>query len=244
MAVGGLLLAAAATEASASPRNQIQVFMINTGADPDARGRILFVENRAQQIYMIKISDMDPNVSTYDVVLDGVVQETISLNAEGVGRIRHRARLKGPSPGTLPHDPRGGTLEIAAMGTVYLTADVPTTPAESHQLMELRLDLTPAAGVTGSAEAEFRSRFGRMKFEVELDGVAPGLYDVMVDGVDMGDIEVAATGQGEIEFDSRPSTDDGAGDDLEVLLTFDPRGRNIEIQQGGVVLFSGIFPLQ
>jgi len=53
---------------------------------------------------------------------------------------------------------------------------------------------------------------------------------------------VGATGRGNVEFDSRPSTDeDDAG--LDLLLTSDPRGKTITVMESGTDLFSALFPM-
>jgi len=242
-----LLVLAAITQSFAAPhpKNLIQVFMLNTGVDPDARGRVMLVQNKAQTHFKIKVSDLAPGV--YDVIVDGAVYPgEITAGSEGNGMVKHRVLHRGAhAGGTLPYDPRGALVEIAATGggPVLLRADVPATPADSGAVIQVEIDLTNAGVQPGAyAQAEFKSRYGRMKFEVEADGMIPGTYDLYVGGVDVADLVVAAGGRGAVAFDSRPtSDDDGAGDALDLLLTFDPRGQLIEIrEQGtGMVLFSG-----
>ena len=81
-----------------------------------------------------------------------------------------------------------------------------------------------------------------MLFRSELEGAAAGTYDLLVGGTKVGVIVVDATGEGEIEFDSRPSTDqDDPG--LDLPLTFDPRGQTIQVEQSAVAMFLGTLPL-
>jgi hypothetical protein len=69
-----------------------------------------------------------------------------------------------------------------------------------------------------------------------------------VAGSNVGQIVVGVDGDGEVQFDSVNGTsvteDDGDGseDSMDILLTFDPRGQTIEIQQLGVTDFSGTLP--
>lgn len=239
-----VLTACAVVPAHAGPKNQIKVFMLNTGVDPDARGRLLFVENKAQLQVKLKVTSLAPG--SYDVLLGGTVVDTLVVGSDGEGMISYRSRLKGSKPsGPLPYDPRGETIEIAQVGvpTTYLACDVPETPTSGKTLVEidlLNMGVQPAA----TAEAEFEEKYGRMTLEVEVEGMLPGTYDLVVGGADAGDIVVGSSGEAELELDSRPCSEDGDGDDcddVDELLTFDPRGQVIEIrEQGtGTVLFAG-----
>jgi len=248
----------------AAPKVQIKTFMRSTGVDRNAKGKILVVQNKAQSAVTIKVQNLKPRTS-YDVVVDGAVQESFMTNAGGSARIGHRARKKGAA---LAYDPRGSHVVIASSGDDVLVADVPSTPEEGSQTIEIEFQLTPASGVAGTAKAEYKERCGRMRFSVSLQDATPGDYDLFVGGVQQGVISVGIDGAGEIQFDTRPSSEDddtpsisvshggddnGQGDDndgenedddsFDSLLTFDPRGMDIEVQQMGAVLFSGTFPL-
>ena len=129
-AIAALVLSVAVAPASAGgvPRNQIKMFMLNTGVDPAYHGLVLLISNKAQSFFMIKLTNMDPN-SPYDVELDGTAEETITTNSSGQGMVLHRSRTQGnPAPLPLPYDPRGHTLSIAEQGTVVLTTEFPATP--------------------------------------------------------------------------------------------------------------------
>lgn len=242
VALGLILAAVAASPAAAGgPKNQIKMFMINTGVEPAYHGMVMFVSNKAQSFFTIRLTRMDPN-SSYDVELDGTFEETITTNASGEGRVLHRSRTRHvPTP--LPYDPRGHMLSISEQGTIVLTTSFPLTPQEAHALVRIRLDLTPALGVLGTAEAKFRSRFGRMIFDVEMEDAVPGSYDLLVGGLNVGTIDVDAGGRGDIHFDTRPDSDPNDADGIDVLMTFDPRGNTIQIQQSALDLFSGTLPL-
>jgi hypothetical protein len=242
-----LVLAAMVSAAQAEPKNQIQVFMINAGIDSDARGRFMFVENKAQAFFHIRASRLDPGAS-YDIMLNSVVVETVTANPDGEIKVKHRVRFKGKNAGgTLPFDPRGGELSIQATGAGVdmLFAAIPNTPAEAQQRIEITFDLVNMGVVSGTATGTVRSRFGRMKLDVVVTGAPAGTYDLVVDGADVGDITVDASGNGRVEFDSRPCCDDGDSG-MEELLTFDPRGKEHKVMQAIPVvadLFSGTCPL-
>jgi hypothetical protein len=239
------LAALALPAAAASQKNLTKVFFLNLGQQPAARGKLMMIENKAQTFFKIQVKHMEPG--DYDVVLDGAVVDTLAVDATGKARITYRQRVKGSNAGSpLPYHPAGSLIEIQAAGTAVLAAHVPATPEESFEKVEIEIDLANLGVVAGEAEAEFEERFGRMEFEVELEGVPPGSYELLVDGVKVADIEAGASGEGEVEFASHASMDDDDDDgssDLDLLLTFDPRGKVISIVQAGVELFNATFPL-
>jgi hypothetical protein len=221
--------------------------MMNSGTQPAARGKIVFVNNPAQSSFFIAVDHMTPRAS-YNVVVNGAVVDQIATNASGHGKVTHKSKVHAAHAAPLPYDPRGASIQIASGTTVVLSADMPDSPEESDMSIEIPLDLTAATGVTGSASAEFRERGGRMKFEVKVEDAVPGTYDLIVAGSNVGQIVVGVDGSGELQFDSVNGTsvteDDGDGseDSMDLLLTFDPRGQTIEIQQLGVTDFSGTLP--
>jgi len=233
-----LILAAGvgAAAASGGPKNQIKVFMRSSGVEPEAQGKIIAVTNKAQSFFTIQVQGMDPSTS-FDVIVNGAVVDSLTTDVGGEGRVTHRSRTNGAP---LPYDPRSTTVEVALAGTVMLSAVVPATPQEAHALIDIKFDLTPGAGVLGTARAEFRSRFGREKFDVEIENGVPGTLDLVVGGVSVGTITVDAAGRGRIDFDTRPGSSDEA---LDLPMTFDPRGQTVELQQTAVAMFSGTFPL-
>lgn len=243
------LVALPSPASAAGKKNLIKVFFLNTGVQTEARGKLTMVVNKAQTFFKIRVSHASPG--TYDVLLDGAVVDTLTVSADGTGKVRHRQRNRGRLAGTpLPYDPAGGQLAIAEAGTTLLEAEVPESPDEAFDTIRIETVLANLGVVPGEADAVFRERFGRMKLRVELEDVAEGDYDLMVDGAMVAGIHVDATGRGEVEFDSRPETadDDHEADDgddgLDLLLTFDPRGKTISVEQAGTSLFSSMFPTE
>lgn len=242
LAAGLMFACTIASPLFATPQRQMKVYFINTGVQTNALGKLMFVANPAQSFFTIKVSGMTPGA--YDVLLDGVIVDSLTVRSDGTGKVSHGT--KSPKQGTtpLPYDPRGGDLEIQAAGVAMLTASVPGNPAVAQQKIQIRIDLTNMGVQTGAtARATMVSRFGRIQFEVEMESALAGTYDLMVDGVKVAEIVADATGFGEVEFDSRPSSDDD-DDSLDLLLTFDPRGRTIAIMQSVDTHFSELFPLQ
>ena len=106
------------------------------------------------------------------------------------------------------------------------------TPSDAL-FTEQRISLVPAReNIIGSGHADFKERPDRTEFSVEVEDLADGSYRIFVGGVDRGELAVAM-GIGETEFRSPVE----AG---KILLTFDPRGEQIEVRDGqGAVLTSG-----
>ncbi len=107
--------------------------------------------------------------------------------------------------------------------------DTPSDVLPSEQ----RIALAPAReGINGSGHADFEERADRTEFSVEVEDLADGSYRILVGGTDQGEL-VVNLGIGETEYRSPAE----AG---KILLTFDPRGEQIEVHDGqGAVLTSG-----
>ena len=224
---------------AASQKNLTKVFFLNMGVQAGAQGKLRMIENDAQTFFKIEVKRLNPGV--YDLALDGAVVDTLTVGPDGKGELRYRQRHKGTQPGSpLPYHPAGGHIELLAAGTAVLAAQIPATPEEAFLRTEITIDLDNLGVMPGEAEAELKARFGRMSFEVEIRNATPGTYALMVDGVNRANIVVGATGRGEVEFDSVPSDDEGDG--LDLLLTFDPRGKPIAVMQSVTELFSATFP--
>ena len=128
-----------------------------------------------------------------------------------------------------------GTFEVQRITDVlntHCTGGVSDDTRSDVMFTEQRIGLAPArSGITGSGHADFQERPDRTEFSVEAEDLADGSYRIFVGGVDRGEL-VVSLGRGETEFRSPVE----AG---KVLLTFDPRGQEIEVHDGqGAVLTS------
>jgi hypothetical protein len=109
--------------------------------------------------------------------------------------------------------------------------------------LRIRADLVNT-GVESDADgkAEFRiKKKNRMRFNVEAEDLTPANYDVVVDGVVRGvlDVRMQPDGdvEGEIEFDSKRERG-------HALLSFDPRGKLVTVERAGTVYLQVVFPAQ
>lgn len=97
---------------------------------------------------------------------------------------------------------------------------------------EQRIELISAReGVTGTGQARYEDYPAHMEFEIEVKGLADGDYHLYVGAQDQGGFNVLQ-GRGEIEFASPKETG-------KMLLTFEPRGKQIEIYDSEGIVLSG-----
>ncbi|MFK7958572.1 MAG: hypothetical protein AB8B96_20945 [Lysobacterales bacterium] len=112
-----------------------------------------------------------------------------------------------------------------------LADDIPSNaPATEIEVALRSTGIDPDA----SGKAELETGPGYANFEVEVDDLELGDYDLLVGGSLVGSITVVNTPtgtEGELEFKS-PT------DDEKPLLNFDPRGQVIEVSQNGNVLLT------
>jgi hypothetical protein len=146
----------------------------------------------------------------------------------------------------LRFDPRGQLIEIKnASGTFFshLFGDGSATPgtgggATVPGVITIAL-FNSGADDNATAKAEFkRDERGRESFEVEVEDLDAGSFEVLVDGVVRGTIQIepASDGtRGRIKFDDEPAAD-------EAPLDFDPLGAVITIRKDGVTFFQRSFP--
>src|SRR5437899_10537604 len=110
-------------------------------------------------------------LAAYVVSLNGSLVDTLEVNFRGKGTLLHRS-IFSPKHGSfipLPYDPRGGQISIESTGAALLEGDVPETPEENAQKVEIESNLANLGVVSGEAKANFEATFGRMQCEVETE---------------------------------------------------------------------------
>jgi len=217
-------------------RNQIKTFMLNTGVDPAYVGWSSS-SRKAQSFFMIKLTNMDPN-SPYDVTSTAPLRKR-SRRLVGRGNGPPSVALaRTPTP--LPYDPRGHTLSITEQGRSSDDGFPGDTAGGSYSRQD---QPGPHTGDRRdrTATARFRRGSAGWPSNVEMMGSAPGSYDLLVAGVNVGSITVTlrngaftSTRGGE-----RPHEGDGIdlADDLRSKRGID---RDPALRCG---VFSGTFPL-
>ena len=142
--------------------------------------------------------------------------------------------------GAMTTIPVETTMVVTTTVPVETTVPATMTPATmTSDPGEIQVSLNNA-GVFPAASGDARYRIdddGDRDFDVEIEDLPVGGYDLVVGGVQRGTIGRRDDdgNEGEIEF-GNPADDD------ELPLDFDPRGELIEIFDGGTLIFSVNFP--
>jgi hypothetical protein len=176
----------------------------------------------------------------YTVLIDGIDRGTL-IAPKGKAKLVWSTKSSSKKL-PLDFDPRGGIVELERLEGVFflgsVNAQVEGVSKCTFSETESPLTARPAAGA-GSGDSRLRIRDDcRKDFDVEIEDVPVGDYDLFVDGIPRGTITVVDLGggviEGELEFTTEP---DEAG---ELFLDFDPAGALIEVEQNGTLFFSGI----
>jgi hypothetical protein len=220
----------------------------STGADPDGHAEAkLRIDSRARKHFSVEIEDVP--VGTYDLFVNGVDVANIVVTAVTGGTRGEVEFTNGDDdPDELPltFDPAGKTLAVRQGATVFFQGTFsPGTGAGGGApgpVVPFDIDLplvSSGADPNASAKAELKRKVsGEMSFEVEVEDVNVGAYELVVGGTVRGTLNVVAvTGgtRGKIEFETEP----GAG---QLLLDFTVAGQTVVIRQGATVFFSRTFP--
>jgi hypothetical protein len=128
-----------------------------------------------------------------------------------------------------------GSFDIARVSEVmntHCTGGISDDMHADGMFGEQRIELRSAReGITGNGHARYEDFPGHMEFEVEVEGLPDGDYHLHVGMQDQGEFNVHES-HGEMEFAS-------PGETGKSMMTFDPRGMQIEVHDnGGAVLSS------
>lgn len=154
----------------------------------------------------------------FESCLEGNVQFTTDDSTVGAGEFRIERLTNQP-----------GAVCSGGIGDDFSSRDLP----EGFEIALVPTDVIPDA----SGKAEFKATPGSAKFEVEIEQVPAGEFELQVGGETRGLITVVntSTGEGEIEFRS-PA---GEG---QLLLDFDPRDQIIDVLLDGQVVLTALAP--
>jgi hypothetical protein len=185
------------------------------------------IDNRIE-LALYQISDVgflqpnDPGVDAAQVVGSAVME----FDSCQTGTVTFDTDLPEMGDGSFAIEQFGWILNTHCSGGV--SDDMPADGRHGQQVLEFE----PARdGIQGSGHARFGSYTNHMEFEVEVQGLTDGDYDLYVGTQDRGDIAVRE-GHGEITYSSPK-------EDGHRLLNFDPRGQRIEVRDDmGAVLSS------
>lgn len=104
---------------------EIEVDLINTGADSTASGYAEYEEEGERREFKVEVEDLDPG--TYELYLDRDLITRFDVIDTGFG-VEGEVEFRTPAEEgkmELSFDPRGKTIEVAQDSTVYMTVDFP-----------------------------------------------------------------------------------------------------------------------
>lgn len=197
----------------------------------------------------LKITGRDFPEGGYEIVIADVVRGILVME-EDDDDVRGELEFEtGDDDQPLDFPVAGETIALMQGGTLWFSGVIPTPPPppvvephdDGHEHSHIQ-PLTRAAGLPAEAKAEAEVDIGLagvVVFEVEMESMPVGAYEVTVDGTVRGTLTVVALperNRGELRFETEP---DAPG---ELALDFPVTGRPVTIRQGGTVLFSGTVP--
>jgi hypothetical protein len=242
----GTTVLARSAEAPAGSRAEATVEFGPTGADE------LEVE-----VHLLPVGE-------YQVLIGEAVRGTLTIGTGVTSRASIKFDTEPNDPGEILLDfPVGGSpIAIVSGTTTFFFGTLPAsptlpndpgnpgnpgnpaTPDDNGGGLPVQTALTPAAGVPAEASSTIEIQFGiagPVGFEVEVERLPAGNYELVVGGTPRGVLVLAATDngvRGKLRFEAVPNK---AG---EVLLDFVPSGESVVIKQGETVFFSGTVPTQ
>jgi len=234
--------------APTSAPEEFTTFLVGTSAAPAASGKVEFEALPGRADFEVQIEDLP--TGSYALRVGGVERGQIDVIATpggNQGEIEFRSPVD-PGKILLDFDPRDQIIEVLSGTTVVLEgatpengdvpgADLGTPPPFGEAEVEVDLN-NSGTFADASGDAELEQRAARVDFDVEIEDVPPGSYNLLVAGVARGTIEVRDTPagpEGEIEF--RFPAEAG-----KLPLNFDPRGALIEVADASGTILSANFP--
>lgn len=234
---------------------EFRVPLENTGVLADISGYMKFEQEPTQSEFKVEVENAPPGI--YAVRVAGEVVGEIVVDDSGEGDIEFESPAGDDDP-LLDFDPRDALVEVLLDGEVVLAAELiepddggggngggngngpPIVPPGQADRFEIEIDLeNTGADDDASGEAELESKNNRLTFEVEIEDLPVGSYDLLVGGDLKGQIQVemleGGGTEGELKF-----RDPAQGNQLP--LDFDPRGQSIEVSQSGTVFLQAVFP--
>jgi hypothetical protein len=246
---------AADNNSGSAPVRDFGISLLNEGVYPDGSGDADYESRPGYVEFEVDIEDVP--VGPYALLVDGVEQGTIEVVDTDDGT-EGEIEFSSPQDGDdllLDFEPLGALIEVAEAGTIIFSAVLESTggpgngPGDDEDdddsdtppfgSTETEIDLfNTGLDPDASGEAELEQRTNRVDFEVEVENLDVGVYELWVGGELRGEIEVVDTDdgtEGEIEF--RDPVEAG-----KEPLDFDPLGQWISVEQAGNIFLEAQFP--
>lgn len=218
--------------------------LVNTNLNEPASGHVRFITERdCRRNFNVEVEDL--SVGTYELWVGGVLRGLIDVQSgsPSKGRLEFTTEVDDSYKLLLDFDPEGQLIEVKQGADVYFSGLGATNASPTNVCEALTIDVPLFnQGANGYAEAKGDARF-RIRddcdwdFRVEVQDLSADAYSVYVDGTKVGTID-SGSGGGSIEFDTTPDEPN------EIPLTFDPRGKQVEVRKGSTAILSRMLPGQ
>lgn len=225
---------------------ELREALTSTGLDGNASGDAKFeIDDRGRHKFSVEVEDVAEG--NYQLWIGGVQRGVIHVTSSA-GKVQGELEFSSDDDDSdelpLTFEPRGEVIEVRSGAGVFFSHLFGLGGTNVPVAVPVRTELplfSTGADNNASAKMEFkRDDRGRRHFEVEVEDVAVGDYNLIVGGVNRGVITVVAVPngtRGQIEFEDEPE----AG---ELLLTFDPLGQAVALERDSVTYFERILPVE
>ncbi len=238
------------------PLLDFRVFLDNLGIFPDAQAHADYRQTATRTDFDVELEDLP--VDSYTLLVDGVQRGVIEVVTTDFGT---RGEIEFSSPQDdnellLDFDPLGGLVEIAQGDTLIFSGILDPdnagggngggngggsngAPPFGNSETEVEL-INTGLDPDASGDVELEQRPDRVEFDVEIEDLDLGIYELWVAGemrAEIEVIEILGGTEGEVEF--RNPVEPG-----KLPLDFDPIGQPISIEQAGNVFLEVMFPTE
>ena len=234
-----------------------RISLLPTRAGSLASGHADFEERSDRTEFKVEAEDVPDG--NYRIFVGGIDRGGLIVTL-GQGETEFRSPAEAGKI-LLTFDPRGQLIEVHdAQGAILTSGDTTIGPGNgggddddngggdddddnggnNGGESEIEVDLSNT-GVypLASGDARHRVRSDRVDFQVEIEDVPVGGYELRVGGASVGTIQVVVLQDGSVEgeLEFRDPVEPG-----KLPLNFDPRGQTIEVLEGSTVIMETLFP--
>lgn len=235
---------------------EVELHLTATESAPSGSTVLTKVQRLATGKITLEFDARDLLAGTYDIIVNDQIigpMQMVVDNNRTEGEVWFETNPNQPNELALPFDPIGLPVSIVKNGITYFTGIIPT-PAEggggddddggddNGTGSSISVALAKAQGLPAEAQASAEMQMGLagvVGFEVQVEAIPVGNYDIFIGGTHRGSLAVSLVGdqnKGVLRFEAVP---DGQG---ELLLDFAVASQTIVISQNETIFFTGTAP--
>ncbi len=215
-------------------------FLASTGAAPGATAEARWRDKGDALDFQVELEDIASG--SYELFVGGVQRGTIAVGGLGEGETEFKIPLDSPKP-LFDFEVFDELIEVQRDGVTYFS-DVfdgnGGAPGGGSTGKKSKIEIFMATtGVDLDAKGRLRHRVdkGVTRFDVELERLDAGSYDLLVGGVSVAAFEASGASAEEIEFEFRDPPEPG-----HLPLDFDVLGKVVDVTGAGGVVLTAVMP--